>query len=100
MSAWEAEVEKELESKQFCPGDPGGGGSPRAERRPCRPGELQGLRLLWTPRKHVSPRDGWSEGGEAGVYPVAPVQLVEGHPWGGRHCSTFYWEGQGGLPGF
>ena len=34
---------------------------------------LLGLRLLWTPRKCVShASDGWSEEGEAGVYPVAP----------------------------
>ena len=34
---------------------------------------LLGLRLLWTPRKRVShASDGWSEEGEAGVYPVAP----------------------------
>ena len=99
MSAWEAEVEKELGSKQFCPGDPGRRGQPAGREKALLSQGLPRLRLLWTPRKCVSHASGWlvrrrggwclSSGFRSSWLRVTP---------GG--VNTFYWEGQGGRPGF
>lgn len=73
VGAWEAEVEKELGSKQFCPGDPGRRGQPAGREKALLSQGLPEVQAAVDAQKVCITHLGMAgqKEGEAGVYPVA-----------------------------